>query len=137
MSHIHLYMNNPTAGGVDGTEISAGDETLPLTFTLDASHSETGVAKCAIRCESGYSIEGGATIYAEGTNSDSWTFAYDNNYSESDALVFATWESQIVLSDVATTNTLFWVKATTSTPDNAFNDRTVDIIAEGHIVVTE
>lgn len=138
MSHIHLYMNNPTAGAVDGTEISAGDETLPLTFTLDASQSETSAAKCAVRCESGYSIEGGASISAIGTNSDTWSFAADNNYSSAtDALVFATWESQLVLSNVATTNTIFWAQATTSTSDNPTNDRTVDIKATGKVVATE
>lgn len=131
-------MNNPTAGAVDGTEISAGDETLPLTFTLDASHSETGVAKCAIRCESGYSIEGGATIYAEGTSSNLWAFAADNDYSaDNDALVFADWQNQVVLTDVATTNTLFWVKATTSTSEDPANDSTVDIKAAGKVVATE
>ena len=138
MAHIHIYMNNPTEGGVDGTEISAGDETLPLTFTLDASRAESGAAKCAVRCESGYSIEGGTTIYALGANSDTWSFAADNNYSSaSDALTFATWDSQLTLADVANTNKIFWAKATTSTQDSPANDRTVDICAEGLVVSTE
>ena len=138
MSHIHLYMNNPTAGAVDGTEISSGDESLPLTLTLDASRSETSAAKCAVRCDSGYSLSGGATIYADGTNSDTWTFAADNSYnSASDALIFGTFQSQLVLSDVATTNTLFWAKATSSTQTSPANDRTVDIVAEGLVVVAE
>lgn len=138
MSHIHIYMNNPTAGGIDGTEISAGDETLPLTFSLDASQSETAAAKCAVRCESGYSVEGGTSVYAIGASSDTWSFVADNNYSNAtDALTFATWQNQIVLSDVANTNVVFWAKATTSTQNTPANDRTVDIIATGQVVSTE
>ena len=138
MAHIHIYMNNPTAGGVDGTEISSGDETLPLSFTLDASQSETGAAKCAVRCESGYSVEGGASIYASGASSDTWSFAADNNYSNAtDALTFATWQSQLVLFDVATVNSVFWAKTSTSAQDTPTNDRTVDIIASGKVVATE
>lgn len=138
MSQIHLYMNNPTAGGVDGTEISGGDETLPLTFTLDATQAEMGAEKCAVRCSSGYSLSGGATIYAEGTNSDTWTFAADNSYSSaSDALTYATWQNQLVLSDVAATNVIFWAKTISSTLDSPSNDRSVDIVAEGLVVVAE
>lgn len=138
MSQIQLYMNNPTAGAVDGTEISGGDETLPLTLTLDASKAESGAAKCAVRCDSGYSLSGGATIYATGTSSDTWTFAADNSYtSASDALTFATWQDTIVVPDVDDTNKIFWAKATTTTQTTPMNDRTVDIIAEGLVVVAE
>lgn len=138
MSQIHLYMNNPTAGNVDGTEISSGDETLPLTLTLDASKAESRAAKCAIRCDSGYSISGNATVYATGTSSDTWTFAADNNYAtESDALTYATWQPQIEIADVESTNKIFWAKATTTTQTTPMNDRTVDIVAEGLVVVAE
>ena len=138
MALIHLYMNNPTAGGVDGTEISGGDETLPLTLTLDASKAESGAAKCAVRCDSGYSLEGGAKIYAEGASSDTWTFAADNSYTDAtDALTNASWQPQLVLSNVASSNVIFWAKATTTTQNTPANDRTVDIIAEGLVVVAE
>ena len=135
MSLIHLFMNNPTAGAVDGTEISSQNETLPLTLTLDASKAESDAAKCAVRCDSGYSLEGGATIYAVGTSSDTWTFAADNNYtSASDALIFATWTDTLILSDVTSTNTIFWARATTTTQTSPANDRTVDIRADGLVV---
>lgn len=138
MSQIHIYMHNPTAGEVDGTEISGGDETLPLTLTLDASKAESGAAKCAVRCDSGYSLSGGATIYATGTNSDTWTFSADNSYtSASDAMIFGSWQPQIVIQDVDDTNKIFWAKATTTTQTTTMNDRTVDIVAEGLVVVAE
>lgn len=138
MAHIHLFMNNPTAGAIDGTEISGGDETLPLTLTLDASRAESGAAKCAVRCDSGYSLEGGATVYAVGTSSDTWTFSADNNFqSASDAMLFGSWQNQLVIPDVASTNVLFWAKATTTTATSPMNDRTVDIYADGLVVATE
>lgn len=138
MPLIHLYMNNPTAGTTDGTEISAGDESLPLTLTLDASRAESGAAKCAVRCDTNYSLEGGATIHAIGTNSDTWTFSADNSYtSATDALTNASWQPQIVLPNVASTNVIFWAKATTTTQNTPANDRTVDIVAEGLVVFAE
>ena len=71
MAHFHLYTGNPTAGGTNGTEISSGTNASPVTIQLDSSSSDEQVAKCAIRCESGYSLEGGARIYLSGTNSSS------------------------------------------------------------------
>lgn len=138
MPHIHLFMNNPTAGSTDGTEISSGDETLPLAFTLNAANSETQAAKCAVRCDTGYSIQGGATVYAIGTNSDKWQFAPDDNFSDTEtALSFGLWQSQITLDNVADTNVTFWVKATSTTTENPQSDRTVDIEARGITVAKE
>lgn len=118
MAHIHLFMNNPTAGGTDGTEISGGDETLPLAFTLNAANSDTKVEKCAVRCDANYSLQGGASIYAVGDNSDKWQFATDDNFADTDtALNFGLWQSQITLDNVADTNVIFWVKATSSTTE--------------------
>lgn len=132
MAHLHLYMNNPTAGGVDGTEISSGTETLPLSLTLDASQAETKAAKVAVRCDSGYLIDGDTSIYFEGTNANKWQVAADNSYADADtALTYATWASTLTLSNVAATNIIFWVKATSATTENPQNDRTVDLVAEG------
>ena len=138
MSIMHFYMNNPTAGTTDGTEISNGTETLPLTLTLDASQEEAKAAKCAIRCNSGYSVEGGASIYGSGTNSAKWQFAIDNNYSTAeDALTFATWQDTIVVDNVGASNVIFWAKASSTSLESPANDRSVDIIGAGLIVSTE
>ena len=138
MAKMHFYMNNPTAGATDGTEISNNTEVLPLTLTLDASKEETGAAKCAIRCESGYSISGGASIYASGNNSDKWQFAIDNNYSSADdAIQFGVWQDTIVANGVSSVNSIFWAKATSSSLENPSNDRSVDIIGAGLVVAAE
>ena len=138
MAHLHLYMNNPTAGGVDGTEISSGTETLPLSFTLDASKAETKAAKVAVRCDSGYKVDGDTSIYFEGTNAAKWRVAADDTYADADtALTYATWASTLTIANVDATNKIFWVKATSETTENPQNDRTVDLIAEGLIVEAE
>lgn len=133
--HLHLYMNNPTAGGVDGTEISSDSETLPLSVTLDASKGEAKAVKCAVRCDTGYQIEGDTEIYFEGTNAAKWQVAPDNSYTDADtALNMATWANTLILATVAATNVVFWVKASSTTDEDPQNDRTVDLIAEGLVV---
>lgn len=133
--HLRLYMNNPTAGGVDGTEISSGDDTLPLSVTLDATQAEAKAMKVAVRCDTGFLIDGDTDIYFEGTNAAKWQCAIDNGYTDAtNALDYAVWQSSITLSNVAATNTIFWVKATSTTGEEPQNDRTVDLIAEGLVI---
>lgn len=138
MNHIHLFMNNPTAGATDGTEISSGDESLPLTFTLDVSKSETGIAKCAVRCDTGFSIDGDTRIFFDGSDTSKWQVANDENFSDSDTvLTMADWQSEITISDVTATNSIFWIKAITGSAETPQNDRSVDIAAEGLVVAAE
>lgn len=138
MSTMHFYMNDPTAGRTDGTEISNGTDVLPLTIMLDASKAENKAAKCAVRCDSGYSLSGGASIYGSGNNSAKWQFANDNNYSDADdAIQFATWQDTIVVDNVSSVNSVFWAKASSTSLDNPSNDRSVKIIGAGLVVATE
>lgn len=136
--HLRLYMNNPTAGDVDGTEISSGTETLPLSATLDASKAESRALKCAVRCDSGYLVEGDTEIYFEGTNAAKWQVAADNNYPDAaTALTMALWSTTLTLSNVGATNKIFWVKVSSAVGEDPQNDRTVDVIAEGLVVAAE
>ena len=136
--HLKLYMNNPTAGSIDGTAISDGDETLPLAVTLNATNSESKALKVAVRCDSGYLTEGDVSIYFEGTNASKWQAAEDNNYTDAEtALTYAVWSNNLILSGVGATNKIFWVKATSAADENPQNDRTVDLVAEGLVVATE
>lgn len=134
-NHIHWYMNNPTAGGVDGTEISSGDETLPLNMILNASLSEAKAAKLAVRCDSGYCVEGDTSIYFTGTNAGKWQVAADNNYTDATAaLNLASWGSTLTLAGLSAVNKVLWVKASSTAGENPQNDRSVDILAEGLVV---
>lgn len=87
-TYYHLYMNNPTAGAVDGTQVSEDHAfTAPISAVLNASNNESKLIKLAIRCESGYETVGNITIkklYWNGTttaetggNLDKWKFAED------------------------------------------------------------
>lgn len=84
----HIYMNNPTAGAADGTQVSEDRaQTSPLSVVLNASSAETKVIKCAIRCIDGYKTAGNTTItrkYWDGSaykdtggNISKWQFAPD------------------------------------------------------------
>ena len=137
MAHIHLFMNNPTSGGTDGTEISSNDNTLPLTVILDASEAEEKAVKVAVRCDTGFEVEGNTSIYFEGTNAAKWHVAEDNSFTSDTALTLALWESTLTIANVANTNIVFWVKATSATTENPQNDRTVKLVAEGLVVATE
>lgn len=132
VQHLRLYMNNPTAGGVDGTEISSGDDTLPLNVKLNATINESKAVKVAVRCDSGYFIDGDVTIRFQGTNSSKWKVAADDSYADAEtALSMAQWASTLTLANVAATNKIFWVKASSTQGENPLNDRTVKLVAEG------
>lgn len=131
MSHIHLYMNNPTAGAVDGTEISSGDETLPLAVDLDASTSDSQIVKCAVRCDENFSLKGGATIYFEGTSADLWKVASDDGYDSDTVQILGDWQDAILVEDVADTNRIFWVRADSTADEEPANDSSVDMKAAG------
>lgn len=135
---LHLYMNNPTTGSTDGTEISSDTNVLPLNIVLDATQNEEKAVKCAVRCDSGYEVEGDVTVYLEGTNADKWSLAPDDNYEDSDTAVLDNlFASAIILTDVGSTNKVFWVKAASSSSASPQNDRSVKIVAEGLVVVSE
>lgn len=136
--HLHLYMNNPTAGEIDGTEISSGDDTLPLSVTLDASQSEAKALKVAVRCDSGFLIDGDTSIYFEGTNASKWKVAADDDYADAaTALTYGVWDNTLTLAGVASTNVVFWVKVTSTSGEDPQNDRSVDLIAEGLVIAAE
>lgn len=137
MAHIHWYMNNPTAGGTDGTEISSGTGLSPLTFNLNASEEEVSAQKVALRCDSGYSIEGSCSVYFAGTTSSLWSAALDNSYTDTAvALSTADWQSSLTLSNVTTVNSVFWIKAASSSLEGSQNDTSVVIHADGVVVAT-
>ena len=131
---LHIYMNNPTEGGKDGTEVSSGTELAPISVLLDAGKGEQKAVKCAVRCESGFHIDGVLTIKFVGDHADKWKIALDNRYTAETALKSADWKDSIVLSNVGAANSIFWVKALSTADENPQNDMSVDIQAEGLLV---
>ena len=52
MAYIHVYKNNPTATGTDGTQVSEGDGTQAISITLNATNNEESAPiKLALRCD--------------------------------------------------------------------------------------
>jgi len=52
MAYLNLYKNNPTAGGVDGNKVVAGNPVI--TPYLDLVSGETANIKLALRCDAGF-----------------------------------------------------------------------------------
>ena len=131
---LHIYMNNPTAESTDGTEVSSGTELAPISVLLDAGKGEQKAVKCAVRCESGFHIDGTLTIKFVGDHADKWKAATDNKYTSETALESAEWKDSISLSNVADKNTIFWVNAISTADEKPQQDTSVDIQAEGLLV---
>lgn len=131
---LHIYMNNPTEGGKDGTEVSSGTELSPISVLLDAGKAEEKAVKCAVRCESGFHIDGVLTIKFIGDRADKWKVAMDHNYTTDTVLTAADWKDEIALSGVGTVNVIFWVKAMSSSDEQPQSDVSVDLQAEGLLV---
>ena len=135
-NQLHIYINNPTAGETDGTEASVGAGTTPIAVTLDAAKNEEQAVKCAVRCDSGFKIEGDVDIAISGDSADKWKVAADNEYADSaTALSSATWGDTLSLSDVAAANVIFWAKASSSSTESPQKDASVTITATGKVVV--
>ena len=131
---LHIYMNNPTEGGKDGTEVSSGTELSPISVLLDAGKGEQKTVKCAVRCESSFHIDGTLTVKFVGDHADKWKVAMDHNYTTDTVLTVADWKDEIALSGVGTVNVIFWVKAMSSSDEQPQSDVSVDLQAEGLLV---
>ena len=131
---LHIYINNPTEGSKDGTAVSSGTELSPISVLLDAGKGEQKAVKCAVRCESGFHIDGTLTVKFVGDHADKWKVASNNGYTVETALESAEWKDVISLQNVRDTNTVFWVKALSSADEPPQQDMSVDIQAEGLLV---
>ena len=87
-----------------------------------------------MRCESGFRIDGTLTIKFVGDHAGKWKAATDNKYTAETALESAEWKDSISISGVADKNTIFWVKALSTTDEPPQQDTSVDIQAEGLLV---
>ena len=134
-NQLHIYTNNPTAGGVDGTEVSSGTGLSPITVRLDASKEETQAVKCALRCDTGFKIDGEVAVSLIGTNTAKWKLAKDADYADAAAaLSSATWADTLSISAVAASNVIFWTKGMSSKDESPQKDTSVSIQAVGKVV---
>ena len=128
--YIGLYMNNPTAGGTDGTAVSLdGSATAPLSVMLDAAANEAKTIKCALRCGDGYKTSGDTMISFEGESAAKWSAGdtEDGAFSATHAISDA----------VGTTNRAFYVKAVSSSDEMPRKDTSVKVVLHATIVEAE
>ena len=66
-NQIHIYTNNPTAAGTDGTLVSEENAmTTPISAILavTAATGASKAVKCAVRCDAGYAVRGDLPEFA-------------------------------------------------------------------------
>ena len=137
MAQFHIYNNDPTAGARDGDEITYGSNLNPLkAYNPDFYQDFTGAIKCAVRCDPGYSIQGGAHIYFDGSDTSKWQLANDNSYKgASDALANASWSSDVTVTGVGDVNTIFWAKAEIPAETLWQEDTSVELVVDDATIV--
>lgn len=129
MAHFHVYKDNPTNGGTNGTQVSEGTGLSPISVTLNATQNEeSSPITLAIRCESGYTTTGSTVISLTGTTANKWALSTDST----------TWQeygaSLTIASAIGATNKLFYIKAkATSDEINPANDTSVDLHIEATV----
>lgn len=118
--YINLYMDNPTAGGTDGTAVSTGDtETSPISVTLDATKSESKILPIGIRTEKGYKTSGDTTITFEGDTKDKWSVSDKATGDFSDTLTIS--------DSIGNANKIFYIKASSTSDEKPSNDKSVNV----------
>lgn len=124
--YLNLYMNNPTAGGTDGTAISTdGTQLNPLTVELDASESESKKVKLAVRCEAGYAASGDVTVTDYNDTNDRWKFSLTEDGTYADTI--------IISSGVGAVNTIFYAQASSDSSESPSRDTSVSIKARAKV----
>lgn len=134
---LHMYCNNPTKGKTDGSEVSSGAGTNPVSVSLDSSKAEQQAVKCALRCDSGFKIDGDVSLSLTGTSSDKWKLAADADYADAKAaLDSAAWQDSLAVSNVTDSNVIFWVKGMSTKDETPKNDTSVKIEVSGKVVAS-
>jgi hypothetical protein len=130
---IHMYKGTITSGGTDGTLISEGDGSNPITVgPLNATiNEESAPIKLALRCDTGFTTVGNVVITPQGTNMDKWALALDNAGA---AGTFGAYGASLTITDtISTTNKIFWARAKAVSTEDPVNDTTVDLTVQATI----
>ncbi len=118
--YINVYMNNPTAGGTDGTAVSTdGAFTAPISFSLDASQNEDQVLQLAIRTQSGYQTMGTTVIQDSGDTNDRLKLCWTSGGDFADSISTA--------DAITSVNTIFYARASSSSSETPQTDRSISL----------
>ena len=127
MAYLHIYKDSPTSGGTDGTLVSEGDGSSPITIgPLNAtSNEESAAVKLALRCDAGYNTGADVVITPSGTTAAKWNLAPDNAGAPGTYVGYGA--ALTVTSVIGVVNTLFWIKGKAVSGENPANDTSVDL----------
>ena len=126
-SWLNLYKGSPTSGGTDGIAVSTGDNSAPLTFTLDAALNEVASDTVALRCETGFKTASDTSVTIMSDTANHWALSLDGT----------NWSSSITIaSSISTVNSNFYVKAGATSSETPKNDYGVKIRVQTKIAAT-
>ena len=123
--YINIYKDDPTAGGTDGTAASMGDSyASAILIQLNAEQNESKIIPLAIRTESGYHARN-VTISDLNDADDRFKLCKTEDGDYSDSIVF---------DEITTTNTLFYLKASSVNTEPPQTDRSVKLRFAGTLI---
>jgi hypothetical protein len=124
-NYINFYIDDPTAEATDGTLVSIGDMTNPISAIVNASKGEAKVVKTALRTEPGYETSGDTTVYFTGPNADKWSVGLSED---------GEFASSLTIPDTITNaNTIFYVKFAATLGELPDNDTTTKCVCATEI----
>lgn len=133
---IELLIDNPTAGGTDGTPVSQSTQSYPVNVIINAAESNYAIIKAALRCTSGFKSSGDVQISFSGGTTRFWGVAADDSYVDAEAAAYATYSSTLTLQDIGDTNHVIWFKVSTDGTESSVVDTSVKINLYGRVLPT-
>ena len=124
---IYLYNGNPTGGEQNGTKVSSGEDfSNAIEFKLNSATGEQKDMVCAVRCDTGFKVDGAVTVSLEGEGADRFQLGpHGGNYSE--------YGASITLNDVEDSNVLLYVRCKANQGETPAVSKDVKIVLEATI----
>lgn len=137
---LFLYNQNPTEGQKNGVQVSTGEDwSNALEFELNSASANEQVAKCAIRCQEGFKVDGEARISLEVADTEEALSPEEERaLCEKFALglsedSFGAFGEALTVSAVQDTNVLVYIKRKVEQGELPSTENRVRIVVEGTI----
>ena len=115
MQYIKFFNGSVSAGATNGELVTEENPIFAVTNTDGTEVSQ----EIAIRCESGFSAYGDATLSFTGENADKWAFEIGGVKSE--------YGASATLTGLKDTNSIIKIYAKATEDENPSNDTSVEI----------
>ena len=133
---IELLIDNPTAGGTDGTPVSQSTHSYPVNVIINAAESDYAIVKAALRCTTGFESSGDVQISFSGGTTRFWGVADDDSYVDAEAASYAAYNRTLTLRNIGDTNHVIWFKVSTDGTESSVVDTSVKINLYGRVLPT-